>query len=40
LGRLLVSECCAEILERQPGIRLTGRAELMQFDQVGNLLPL
>jgi hypothetical protein len=40
LGRLLVSECCAEILGREPGVRLTGRAELIQFDQVGNLLPL
>ncbi|HEX4032616.1 MAG TPA: hypothetical protein VHX20_19805 [Terracidiphilus sp.] len=39
LERMLVSECCAEMLEKLPGVRITGQARAMQFDPGGNLLP-
>jgi hypothetical protein len=38
LERMLVSECCAEMLGRRPGISVVGQARAMQFDEAGNLL--
>jgi hypothetical protein len=40
LERMLVSECCAEVLARQPEVSIVGPARDMQFDPAGNLLPL
>lgn len=39
LERMLVSECCSELLLKQPGVSIIGQAQTMQFDDVGNLLP-
>jgi hypothetical protein len=39
LERMLMSEVCAETLEKRPGVRITGPAQAMQFDQAGNFLP-
>jgi len=39
LGRILVSECCADALAKLPGISISGGARPMQFDSTGNLLP-
>jgi Lactate racemase N-terminal domain len=40
LERMLVSECCSKMLENRPGIRVVGKAQVMEFDESGNLLPL
>lgn len=40
LGRMLVSECCAEEIGKKPGVSIVGQAQTMQFDPAGNLLPL
>lgn len=40
LDRMLVSECCREMLEHQPGVSTNGEALPMQFDSAGNLPPL
>jgi hypothetical protein len=40
LERMLVSECCTEMLRERPGISIVGQARAMQFDQTGNLLPM
>jgi len=39
LDRILVSECCAELLSGLEGVSVTGSPREMQFDQSGNLLP-
>jgi Domain of unknown function (DUF362) len=39
LERMLVSECCSEMLEKRPGVSIIGQAHAMQFDEAGNLLP-
>ena len=39
LERMLVSECCSEMLEKRPGVSIIGQARAMQFDEAGNLLP-
>ena len=39
LERMLVSECCSEMLEKRPGVSIIGQAREMQFDEAGNLLP-
>jgi len=39
LGRMLVSECCSEILEKRPRVSIIGQACAMRFDEAGNLLP-
>jgi hypothetical protein len=39
LERMLVSACCAEMLEKLPGVHIIGPARAMQFDAAGNLLP-
>jgi hypothetical protein len=39
LERMLVSECCSEMLEKRPGVSITGQARAMRFDEAGNLLP-
>ena len=36
LERMLVSECCSEMLEERPGVSM---ARSMLFDEAGNLLP-
>jgi Lactate racemase N-terminal domain len=40
LGKMLVSEGCAEPLKSRPGVMLAEKAEEMKFDSEGNLLPL
>jgi hypothetical protein len=40
LERILVSECCTEMLRTRPGISIVGQARAMQFDQSGNLPPM
>jgi hypothetical protein len=40
LERMLVSECCAEMLRSRPGVTIAGQAHPMQFDEAGNLLPI
>ena len=40
LERMLVSECCSEMLGSRPGVTVVGQARAMQFDQAGNLLPI
>jgi hypothetical protein len=40
LQRMLVSECCSEMLRNRPGITIVGQPRAMQFDHAGNLLPL
>jgi len=40
LERMLVSECCSEMLGSRPGVTIVGQARAMQFDQTGNLLPI
>jgi hypothetical protein len=39
LERMLVSECCSEMLEKRPGVSIIGQARAMRFDEAGNLLP-
>lgn len=39
LDRILVSECCSDLLLKQQRTTVTGQAQTMQFDHVGNLLP-
>ena len=39
LERTLVSECCAEMLGKCPGVSIMGQARAMEFDEAGNLLP-
>jgi hypothetical protein len=39
LERILVSECCSDVLEGQPGVSISPQSQPMQFDQTGNLLP-
>ncbi len=40
LKRMLVSECCSNVLESRRRVTIVGQACTMQFDQSGNLLPL
>lgn len=40
LERMLVSECCSEMLGSRPGVTIVGQARAMQFDQTGNLQPI
>ena len=39
LERMLVSECCSEMLEERQGVSIIGQARAMQFDEAGNLRP-
>lgn len=39
LERMLVSECCSEMLEKRSGVSIIGQARPMRFDEAGNLLP-
>lgn len=39
LERMLVSECCSEMLQSRHGVTIVGQARDMQFDQTCNLLP-
>jgi hypothetical protein len=39
LERMLISECCSEMLEKRPGVSIIGQARAMRFDEAGNLLP-
>ena len=39
LERMLVSESCSNMLMIRPGVKITGQANPMKFDQSGNLLP-
>jgi hypothetical protein len=40
LERMLVSECCSEMLGNRPGVTVVGEAHAIEFDEAGNLLPL
>ena len=39
LERMLVSECCSEIVKTRPGVSSRGPGRAIEFDQDGNLLP-
>lgn len=39
LERMLISECCSEVLKELPGVSIIGQEQAMQFDRADNLLP-